>query len=120
DDHSLCVIGSVVVKQMIATVRKLSEGIHRALNNIGACMVKPVYRFPRLEVDVRILSRPSDNRMIRRQSSHSMLSDALFVDHCTTGACGQRLDLRYFMRGPKAVEKEQERDAGPQRRRVRY
>jgi len=49
-----------------------------------------------------------------------MLSDTLFVDHCANRCLGQRPDLRYLMRGPKAVEEEQERDPGPERRRVRY
>src|SRR6516225_3576300 len=105
---------------MIAAARQLGEGIHRLLNKIGTCVVKSVYRFPGLEVDVRILSRPTNDRMIRRQCSHPMLSDKLLVDHCADRGLGQRLDFCYFMRGPKAVEKKQERDPSPQRRRVRY
>src|SRR6516162_6927166 len=105
---------------MIAAACQFREGIHRVLNNLGTFVVKSVYRLTRLKVDIRILSCPSNDRMIRRQSSHSMLSDALLIDHCANRCFGQRLDLRYLMRGPKTVEEKQERDAGPQRRRVRY
>src|SRR5206468_4605609 len=95
---------------MILAASKLRESIHSSLNYPRASVIKTIHRFPRLEVDVGILRRPANHRMVGRQSTYPMLPDATLINHRANDFPRERFNLGDFMRCAKPVEKEQERD----------
>src|SRR3974390_3722501 len=104
---------------MIMATGELREIIHRLLDNPRTSVIEAIYRFPRLKVYVGILRRSSNHWMVRRQRTCPVLPDALLVNHRSNGFPRERFDLGDFVRRPKPVEEEQERDTRLECRRVR-
>ena len=85
----------------------------------GTGRVKRVHRLARLEINVRILRRAAQHRMVGRQRARAMLEHARLVDHRPHDLIRHHLDLRDLVRRAEAVEEMQKRNARFERGGVR-
>ena len=78
---------------------------------VGAGDVVRIRRFPRLEVNVRVLRRAAKHRPIRRERPHPVRFHQVLLDHRPQIIGRQLLDFGHFVGGAETVEEMQERDA---------
>ena len=110
-DHAFGVGRAVILKGLISPSGQLREFVHRLLHDFRTGGVEWIHRFARLKINVRILRRAADYRMIGREGARAMLEDTRFVDHRAQDLDRQHFDLRDFVRGAEAVEEMQKRNA---------
>ena len=82
-NHALGVRRAVVIEKPVSSSRQLGEAVHGALHEIGTCRVEGIHRLARLEINVRVLSRAAQYRMIRRERPRAVLANAFLIDHLT-------------------------------------
>ena len=109
-DDAFGVGRAVILKGLIAPPGQLREIVHRLLHDVGTGGVEWIHRFARLKINVRILRRAADYRMIGREGARAMLEDTRFVNHRAQDLDRQHFDLRDFVRGAEAVEEMEKRN----------
>ena len=111
DDHMLCVGRSHVIEEVVGAANQVRETVHCSLDDVGDRQVVGIDRFPRLEEYIRVLSRATDDRSFRAQSTLAMRKDQLVIDHAANIAIGQLFDLADLVTGPETVKEMNERHA---------
>ena len=109
----------MVFKEPVLPSGEPGEAIHRPLHNPRARGIEWIHRLARLKIDIGILRRAAQHRMIRRERPRAMLPHALIVDHRPDRLLREQRDLGDLVRGAKTIEEEQERDARLERGRLR-
>ena len=102
---------AVVIEQPVLAMGELRETIHRILHNARRRLVEPVDRFPPLEIDVRILRRAANERIVRIQRPVAMLVDQAVVHHRPHVGRADQFDLADLVRSPEPVKEMNERHA---------
>ena len=118
-DHPLGVGRTVVFVELVLSADDLGEFVHRLLDDVRACGVEWVARFPRLEENVRVLRRAAQHWPVRRESAGAMSEHEVVVDHRAQVVVGHHFNFRDFVRGAEAVEEMQKRHARFKRRPAR-
>lgn len=67
DNHPFGIRRAGIVKQMVLPAGERADLRHIAFDNVGQRLIKTVARLPLTEVDIRVLRRSADDRMIRMQ-----------------------------------------------------
>ena len=119
-DHALGLRVAVVVDDSVAAAGALGEARHRVLDRARHAGVERVDRFARLEVDVGVLSRPADERPLRRERPAAMSTHELLGHECAQVVVGEQLDRVQLVRGSEPVEEVNERHPRPERRGLRH
>src|SRR6266516_7764167 len=79
-DDTLRIWCANVVKQVILPAKQRGESIHFLLNDAWAGCVVGIHGFTSLEIHVRILSRATDEGVIRREGALPVCSHQGVVD----------------------------------------
>ena len=108
DDDFLGIRSPDVVEEVVLATNDLGELVHHVLHNRRASQVKRIHRLATLEVNVRILGRAAQHRMVRRKGALTMRPHQVVVDHGAHVVEVQLFDLGHFMRGAEAVKEMQE------------
>src|SRR5438876_12326696 len=103
---------------MIGAACLLRYPVHRLLHLSGEGVIERIDRFTALEIDVRVLSSPTDKWMVRRETARPQSQHQFVVDHGANRASGQRHDFHDLMRGAEAIAEMEEWHPGFQSRRV--
>ncbi len=116
-DHPFRFRMPFVFKQVVLAACQLGEFIHRLLHNARARLVKQVYAFPCLEVDIRVLGCAAHHRCIWRQTARPVCPNEVIIHHGPQHSIIQRLNLVHFVGSAEAIKEVQKRHARFQRRR---
>ena len=80
-DHALGIGRAFIFKGMIITPGALAELAHGLVHDFGNSVVIPVHAFARLKINVGILRRAAQNRMVRRKRPAAVFADKIFIQH---------------------------------------
>ena len=108
-DDAVGVRGAVVVEQVVFAAGEFFDLGHVGLDDFGNRFIVGVGNFALLEVNVRVLGRAPNHRMIRAQRAAAESVQAILVDQAGQFVILDDFDLLGFVRGPEAVEEVQER-----------
>ncbi len=109
----------MVVEEVVGAAGQLGEAVHRALHDVWQLVVEAVGRLASLEVDVRVLHRAADDRVLGGEPARALLGDETVVDHRADGRVVDLIDLLHLVGSAEAVEEMHERHARLERRGVR-
>ncbi len=107
-----------VVEEVVGTPGSVGDPVHHLLDDVGDRRMELVRRLARLEEDIGVLCRSSQDGMIRAERPSPVLPDEAIVDQGPEVRLLDRFDLVDLVRCAEAVEEVQERDACPERRGV--
>ena len=119
-DDAVGVRGAVVVEQVVLAAGEFLDLGHVGLDDFGNRFIVGVGNFALLEVNVRVLGRAPNHRMIRAQRAAAESVQAILVDQAGQFVILDDFDLLGFVRGPEAVEEVQERYPAFNCRQVRH
>ena len=119
DDDLLGVRRAVILEELVLAADDLGELVHHVLHDGGTGEVIRVHRLAGLEVNVGILRRAAQHRMIGRKRAGAMGVHQFVVDHGAHVVKAQLFNLGDFVRGAESVEEMQEGNARLQRRGMR-
>ena len=119
DDDSFGIGRAFILEELVLAANQLGELVHRVLHDGGTSQVIRIHRLAALEVNVGILRRAAQYRMVGRQGALAMGAYQIVVDHGLHVVEAELFDLGNFVRGAEAVEEMQEGNARFQRRGVR-
>ena len=108
-NHLFGIFGTMVIKQLVPAACQLSQFIHGLLNNTGNLVIKRIGTFTTLEIDIRILCRTTDKRIIRVQGAFTVCINQLVINHGSNLLIRNQRDLVYLMRGTEAIKEVDER-----------
>ena len=111
DDDALGILCTMIVEEMVLASRDLREICHGFLDKLRQRFIVLVGGFLRLEVDIRILRRTADDRMIRVQCACTELLDRIPVEEFRKIVKVDDFDLLNLMRRAETVEEVDERHA---------
>ncbi len=112
DDHDVLGIRMTeIVEQPILAADDSGEFVHASLDDIRSCDIESVYRFARLEEDVRILRCSFDRRTIRGEGILAVLNDQILREHIAHVVERNLFDFLDFVRRPETVEEVNHRNA---------
>ena len=80
NDDTVCIRGTVIVKEMIASACDGTDFVHVALNNVRNRFIKWIRRFAMLEINIRIFRRAANDRMIRMQGGGAETGECIRID----------------------------------------
>ena len=115
DDHALGVRGPDVVEQVVLPTGQCGELVHLLLHDTRGFGVVSVYRFPSLEIDVRVLRRAAEHGPVRAHASPPVGDDGVLPDHFAHDLPGHLFDLLDLVGTAEPVEEVEERHAALQR-----
>ena len=111
DDENFLRIGCAdIVEEVIVTARDLADLVHIMLNDLGDLGVVIVRCFTVLEIDVRVLRRTAEVRMIRVHCARTERCDRIAIEELIHVCIVDELDLLDFMRRTEAIEEMAERN----------
>ena len=119
DEHLLRIGCADVVEQVIVTARDLADLVHVVLNDLGDLGVIVVRRFTVLEVDVRVLRRTAEVRVIRVHRAGTERRNRVAVEELVHVGIVDHLDLLDFVGRTEAVEEVAERNGRLDRGKMR-
>ena len=111
NDDTVCIRGTVIVKEMIASACDGTDTVHIVLDDVGNCFIERIGRFTMLEINIRVFRRSADNGMIRMQGGRAETFKSLAVNQSCKFFIVKNLYLLYFMAGAKPVKEINERYA---------
>ena len=111
DNHALGVFCTVVVEQVMLTARDLREVRHGLLDELWNRIVVFVDSLALLEVDIRVLRRTANDRMIRIQCATAERLDRIPVEQLAEVIIIDELDFLDLMRRAETIEEVDERHA---------
>ena len=111
DDDALGILRTVIIEEMVLASRDLREIRHSFLDKLRQRFIVLVGGFLRLEVDIRILRRTADDRMIRVQCACTELLDRIPVEEFRKIVKVDDFNLLNLMRRAETVEEVDERHA---------
>ncbi len=119
DNDVLGIRRAFVLEEPVFTANKLCELVHRVLHDRGTGQVVGIDRFAALEINVRVLCRAAQHRMIGRERALPVSAHQIVVNHGAHVVQAELFNLGNFVRGAEAIEEMQEGNARLQRRGVR-
>ena len=120
NNHPFGIRRAGVVKQMVLPAGERADLRHIAFDNVGQRLIKTVTRLSFLEVDIRVLRRSADDRMIRMQRVTAEAVERGPVQQRRQLVIFQHLDFLNFVRGAETIEEVNKRDASLNRRQMRH
>ena len=111
DDDAVRIGCAVVVKEVMLAARDLCEVCHGILDELRDGIVVAVDRLALLEVDVRVLCRAADDRMIRIQCTAAEGCDRIPVEDLAKVVIVHNFDLLDLVGRAEAVKEVDERHA---------
>ena len=111
DDDVLGIRRAFVLEEPVFAADELGELVHRVLHDGRTGQVVRIHRFAALEVNVGVLRRAAQHRMVGRERALAMSAHQIVVDHGAHIVQAELFDLGNFMRGAEAVEEMQEGNA---------
>ena len=117
----LCSVGrAVVVKRLVLSARKLRDLAHVFVYDIRNRVVELVRGLSALEVDIAVLSRTSDNRVLRVKSVILKRFKSVPINQTSEIVVIHNLYLLDLVRSSESVEEMQERNSRLDRREMRH
>ncbi len=104
-----------VVDDSVAATRALCETCHRLLDDARDTGVEGVDGLARLEVDIRVLRRASNERPFRRERPAAMCLDELLGHESAQVVVREQFNRVQLVRGSEPVEEVHERNPRPER-----
>ena len=111
DDHAIGILRAIVVEQVMLTARDLCEISHGLLDELRNGLVVFIDGLALLEVDIRVLRRAADDRMIRVQCAAAERLDRIPVEQLAEVIVVDELDLLDLVGRAEAIEEVDERHA---------
>ena len=110
NDDTLRVRRAMILEEPVLPPCQSSKRVHCVLNDVRAGRVERVDGFACLKIDIWILRRAAQDRLLRRQCASAMLTHTLLRSHLAQRLLGQQINLLDFVRGAKTVEEMHERN----------
>ncbi len=111
DDDAVCVLGAIVVEQVIARAELRVDLVHVCLDDLGKLVVGRVAGLTMLEEDIAVLVCATGMRMLRVECVVTEALDSVHVEHVLEVVEVPHGDLLDLVGGAEAVEEVQERHA---------
>ena len=108
DDYVFCIFCTIVVEQMIFATCHFGDFAHVFFYDFRERIVVIIYCFTSLEVDVRILSSTTDNRVVRVQTTLAERGNCIFVEEFCQFVIFHNFDFLDFVGSTETVEEVQE------------
>ena len=94
----------MIIEQVILPASDVRKAVHRLLHYLRRRFVEAVDAFTPLKIDVRVLGRAANERVVRVQGALAMLVDQLHVNHRAYLIGRQQIYFADLVRSPKSVE----------------
>ncbi len=110
DDDPFGFRASLILEQLVFPADKLLEFAHIFFNNIRGAKVIVVHRLASLEIDIGVLARAANHRMIGRKAAFAMCDNELVLDHLDHRFFIENMNLLNLVACSETVEEVQERE----------
>ena len=100
-----------VLDQSVAAAGSRLEARHRCVDHIGHALIEEVGGLAHLEVDIRVLRRPTDERMVRVERPPAVRGHEAVVHERPEIVVREQLDAVDLVRGAEAIEEVEKRYA---------
>jgi hypothetical protein len=118
DDHAVGLGVAVIIVNLVLAAGELGVAVHFLLHDAGNLLVEGVDGLPRLEVDVGVLGRAADERVVGGEAAFAVLVDKVQVDHAVEHVVRDQLHFLDFVGGAEPIEEMDEGHPRTQRARL--
>ena len=108
DDYAVCILCTIVVKQMMLASGDLGQLSHSIFNELRNLVIEAINRLLLLEINIRVLSRATNERMIR---IHRAITECLYcipIEKLSEIVIVNHLNLLDFMRRTESIKEVDE------------
>ena len=120
DNYAVCIGGSIVIEEVVATTRNLCHLIHILLYHIGHSEVERIGSLSILEVNIPILSRTTSYRLIGSKSTIAEGEQSITIYKRCNIFVVEAFDFLNFMRSAEAVEEVDKGNSALNGRKMSY
>ena len=85
--------------------------MHRSFHDAGRAVVIAVYRFTALKINIRILRRAANERMVGVERPAAVSDNKSIIYHGPDLFIAEQLQLIHFVRSAEAIKKVDERNS---------
>ena len=120
NDDAVRILGTIIIKQMVLAAGDFCHLRHCLFHQLRQRMVILIGCLALLEIHIRILSRTTDDRMIRVQCAAAELLNSIPVKNLRKILIVHHFDFLDFMRRAESIKEINERNAAFNSDKMRY
>ena len=110
NDQPLSIRSTVIIEEMIFTAGNFRNFGHVSFDNVGQFLPVAIGHFALLEIDIRVLHRAFEHRMVRVEAAAAERVDGIAVKQTCQRVIVHDFNLLHFVRCAETVKEVQERN----------